>query len=203
VAADQIEVVGSANRDVEPDQATWLAEVVVADADHRAAFDRCAERAAALVERLAPLGEASTGIVSVEPRLSPDRERWAGHEAKATVSVRCAVATVGEAARAAMESGADRLHGPVLTATDADAVREELLAEAVAMARRKAQRVADAAGRSVARVLSVSEDREVTVRPMAAVARFESGGGALHAPPVRPDALALSARVTLVVELVD
>jgi uncharacterized protein YggE len=92
VAANQIEVVGSANRDVEPDQATWLAEVVVADADHRAAFDRCAERAAALVERLAPLGEASTGIVSVEPRLSPDRERWAGHEAKATVSVRCAVA---------------------------------------------------------------------------------------------------------------
>jgi uncharacterized protein YggE len=87
VAANQIEVVGSANRDVEPDQATWLAEVVVADADHRAAFDRCAERAAALVERLAPLGEASTGIVSVEPRLSPDRERWAGHEAKATVSV--------------------------------------------------------------------------------------------------------------------
>ena len=51
---------------------------------------------------------------------------------------------------------------------------------------------------------SVSEDREVTVRPLAAVARFESGGGgALHAPPVRPDALALSARVTLVVELVD
>jgi uncharacterized protein YggE len=89
VAADQIEVVGSANRDVEPDQATWLAEVVVADADHRAAFDRCAERAAALVERLAPLGEASTGIVSVEPRLSPDRERWAGHEARRPPS-RCA-----------------------------------------------------------------------------------------------------------------
>jgi uncharacterized protein len=134
----------------------------------------------------------------VEPRWAPNEERWIGNEAKATVSVRCAIAAAGDAARAAMEAGADRLHGPMLTVTGADAVREELLGEAVAIARRKAQRVADAAGRSLGRVLSVTEEHHEPVR---AAARMESFS--LHAPPVRPDAPSLSAGVTLIVELVE
>jgi hypothetical protein len=47
-------------------------------------------------------------------------------------------------------------------------------------------------------VLAVSEDEQEAAR---AVARTEALSP--HAPPVRPQALSLSARLTLVVELVD
>jgi uncharacterized protein YggE len=203
VTSNQIEVVGSATRDVEPDEATWLAEVVVADADHRTAFDRCAERAAALFERLAPLGDATTGPIAVQPRLTHRHERSARNEAKASVSVRCPIATASDVARVAMEAGADRLRGPALTATSADAAQEDLLAEAVAAARRKAQRAADAAGRSLGQVLSVAEDHGRGEWVYAASASAESGDEPVHTLPIRPDAIRLSARVTVVVALID
>jgi uncharacterized protein YggE len=126
-----------------------------------------------------------------------------GQEARAGVSLHCSIAAAADAARAAMESGADRLHGPALRVSSVDAVAEELVAKAVAAARRKAQRAADAAGRSLGRVLSVAEEHDREEWAYAVSASGLADGERLHAPPVRPDALTLSARVTVVVALID
>jgi len=56
-----------------------------------------------------------------------------------------------------MSAGADRLDGPQLEVRDRAGVEEELLGEAVAAARRKAEHVAAAAGRVLGRVVAVTE----------------------------------------------
>jgi uncharacterized protein YggE len=78
--------------------------------------------------------------------------------------VRADVDRAGEAAEGAMAAGADRLDGPRYVYDDAEAAREQLLDDAMADARRKAERLAAAAGRRLGRVQSVeteSDDRHI------------------------------------------
>ena len=152
---DRVTVCGLASRGVAPDTATWRAEAVETDDDPRAAFDRCTSRLNALVERLAAVGDVSTDSVRVEPRWEENGP--GGTQAIGAVQVRCPAAMAGEVAPAAMSAGADRLRGPVFEYDDAVGVGEELLAEAVADARRKADRLAAAAGRRLGAVRAIEE----------------------------------------------
>ena len=137
---DRVTVTGTAQRAVAPGAATWRAEAVEADDDPRAAFERCSSRLNALVERLDGLGEVATEAVVVQPRWEEGGQR--GAEAIGAVRVRASAGRAGDVAQAAMAAGADRLHGPRFEYDDADGVRRELLAEAVADARGKAERLA-------------------------------------------------------------
>ena len=60
-------------------------------------------------------------------------------------------------ATAAMDAGADELHGPTLRYPDATASLDALLPQAVEAARRNADAIAAAAGRRAGRVLSVTD----------------------------------------------
>ena len=71
--------------------------------------------------------------------------------------IRAAAARAGDVAQAAMAAGADRLHGPRFEYDDADGVRGELLGEAVADARGKAERLAAAGGRRLGAVRQIEE----------------------------------------------
>ena len=79
-----------------------------------------------------------------------------------------------------MAAGADRLHGPRFEYDDADGVRRELLGEAVADARGKAERLAAAGGR---RLGTRARDRGVRTGPRA---RSRSREMAVAASAERP-----------------
>jgi uncharacterized protein YggE len=113
------------------------------------------------------------------------------------VRVRAAVDRAGDLAQAAMAAGADRLRGPQFAYDGAAAAREELLGEAMADARARAERLAAAAERRLGRVISV--DAESDHREFGMVAAFESSSS----PEVVGRDRDASAEVTVVFALED
>jgi uncharacterized protein len=189
-----VTVSGSASRAVAPETATWRAEAVEADDDPRAAFERCSGRLNALAERLAAVGEVATEAVVVQPRFAEGGP--AGAEAIGAVRVRSGAARAGEVAQSAMTAGADRLHGPHFEYEGEDAVRDELLGEAVADARRKAERLSGAAGRRLGAVRTIEErDRERIVHGRTVAL------AAAEPPDVFPRDMTVTADVTVVFAL--
>jgi uncharacterized protein len=199
VTHEHVTVTGAARRSVAPGAATWRAEAVEADDDPRAAFERCSSRLNALVERLAAVGQVATDAVVVQPRWE-EQGPAVGAEAVGAVRVRCPAVRAGEVAQAAMAAGADRLHGPRFEYEREDEVREELLGEAVADARRKAQRLATAAGRDLGPVLRIEEHSRDRV-PHAVVQAAAFGEGEMDVPDVRPREQTVTASVTVVFAL--
>jgi uncharacterized protein len=198
VTDDHVTVTGAAERAVAPGAATWRAETVEADDDPRAAFERCSSRLNALVERLDGVGDVATEAVVVQPRWD-ERGAARGAEAIGAVRVRASATRAGEVAQAAMAAGADRLHGPRFEYDDADEVRRELLGEAVADARGKAERLAAAAGRRLGAVRAIEESGPERSTPYRALAAAE----VVEAPDVRPRELTVTARVTVTFALAD
>jgi uncharacterized protein len=194
VTDDHVTVTGSASRALAPGAATWRAEAVEADDDPRAAFERCSARLNALVERLAAVGDVATEAVVVQPRFE-DRGP-AGAEAIGAVRVRSSAARAGEVAQAAMATGANRLHGPWFEYEGADEAQRGLLVGAVADARAKAERLADAAGRALGPVRAVEE--QVDDRHVVEAMRVAGG-----APDVRPREQIVTATVRVVFALQD
>jgi uncharacterized protein len=198
VSDDHVKVTGGAGRSLAPTAVVWRAEAVEYDEDPRAAFERCTARLNELSERLAEVGVVATSAVTVGPDW--DSEDEAGRiRAVGGVRVRADVARAGTAAQAAMAAGADRLDGPRFEYEGSDAVRDELLDESMADARRKAERLAAAAGRRLGRVRSVeaeSRDRhfgDVTLM----------SGGSPGGPDVTPREQAVTTTVTVVFALED
>jgi uncharacterized protein YggE len=194
VTDDHVTVTGTAQRAVAPGAATWRAEAVESDDDPRRAFERCSARLNALVERLDGLGEVATEAVVVQPRW--EERGPAGAEAVGAVRVRAAASRAGDVAQAAMAAGADRLHGPRFEYDDSGGVHSELLGEAVADARAKAERLAAAAGRRVGVVRQIHEaGPERAPAPHRVVAA--------DVPDVRPSELTVTATLTVVFALTD
>jgi uncharacterized protein len=193
VTGDHVTVTGSASRALAPGAATWRAEAVEADDDPRAAFERCSGRLNALVERLAGVGEVESEAVVVQPRF--EERGPAGAEAIGAVRVRSSAGRAGEVAQAAMAAGANRLHGPWFEYEGAEEAQVGLLADAVADARRKAERLAEAAGRRLGPVRAVVEQAD----DRHAVTAFV----AADAPDVRPREQAVTATVRVVFALED
>jgi uncharacterized protein len=193
VTDDHVTVTGTAQRAVAPGAATWRAEAVEADDDPRAAFERCSSRLNVLVERLDGLGEVATEAVVVQPRW--EERGPAGAEAVGAVRIRASAARAGDVAQAAMAAGADRLHGPRFEYDDAEGVRRELLGEAVADARAKAERLAAAGGRKLGPVRAIEETGPERVPGTVRMAA--------DTPDVRPRELTVTASVTVTFALTD
>ena len=173
VPEDRVVVAGTARRGVAADRAVWALVVTESGDAPGATFTRCGERLDALTQALRDaLGDAAdirTGALSVQPQRDPDGQRTARIEVSGQVTIDVPVGEAGRAAGAAMAAGADRLNGPNLEVGEREAIAEELLGEAVAAARRKAERIAEAAGRRLGHVVSVTEDEDV--RPYARLGR--------------------------------
>jgi uncharacterized protein len=158
---DRVVVFGTVSRSVAPDVATLGVSLKEADADPGAAFERCVPRLNEVVARLSALvggeGQVTTGYVGVhrDYDVEEDRPRLL-HAASGEVTVECPPAL---AAQVMSQSAALRADEFSLryAVRDPSRVREELLAEAVSTARRKAERLARAAERSLGAVVAVEE----------------------------------------------
>jgi len=208
-ADDRVVVVGRARGELAPDRVEWVLVVRETDSDPRAAFARCSDRLRGLAGTLA-MAQVTTGAVTVAELRSPRRpdapsEPTGKHEARAALTAIAPLDLGGEVAAAAMEAGADELHGPKLLTPDAAEAIDALGAQAVKAARRRAERMAEAAGRRVGRAVSIGDhqsfDDEFDDAVM--VRRESAGGGGDGRPPVipRPQVLVVSVRV--VFELTD
>ena len=200
---DRVRVTGTVIRVVQPDQAKITLRVREIDADPREAYDRCAPRATAVTTGL---GELLGGTGSVAARAVTVRRHWAEtedggdrllHEAVCRIVAECPADQAGRVLTEAIRLGADEAGHVEYAAGERDAVELELLAEAVGAARRKAERLAEAAGRPLGAVVALEEphDGEYGV---AASAVMELGGGDDHAIEIEPSEirLAKSIRVT-------
>lgn len=84
-------------------------------------------------------------------------QRAAFAHCQSRVVVECRPDVAAQAISEAIAAGVDRLSGPRFSVRDRGPVIEELLGEAIGAARRKAERVAEAASRSLGGVVAVEE----------------------------------------------
>ena len=98
----------------------------------------------------------------MQPRWEPGRKRPTGWEALGAIGLRGPLDVAAAAGQAALDAGAESLDGPSYELRDEAAVREELLADAVRAARRRAEGMARAAG-----ARSAACWRSTTPRPTA------------------------------------
>jgi uncharacterized protein YggE len=188
-------VSGTAATQVTPDAVEWQLVVHEAGSDGRETFARCSARVRALVGALEGV-EVNTGPVGVSPEVTDRGVPTGRQHARAALTAVAPLANAGELAAAAIEAGADELHGPTLRTSGIDAARDALYAEAVHAARRRAQAMADAAGRTLGPVLSVRD----SVEAGPATAMFATTAAA---PPVIPRPQQIEVAVQVVFELLD
>jgi uncharacterized protein YggE len=208
---DRLTVIGRASGELTPDRVAWTLLVREDDADPRAAFARCSQRLRALTERLAP-AELETGPVTVREHTERGehgrRVATGRHAATAALTATAPLELGGEVAAAAIDAGADELRGPYVRMSDPRPLVDDLLEEAVHVARRSAERMAAAAGRALGRVVSVSDgrlDSDWEFSFEAQATSLHSGGGDddLEPPPVIPRPQRLMIAVTVVFALTD
>jgi uncharacterized protein YggE len=178
---------GTAQRSVAPDVATLGLRIHEIDEDQRAAFARCQARVGTIVPQLQALldgdDRVTTGHLVVEQYYDEFRERERQERlfaASCPIAVECRPDVAAQAISEAIAAGVDRLSGPRFSVRDRSPVIEELLGEAIDAARRKAERAAEAASRSLGGVVAVEEASygsfepdEEYIEPMSASAGFD------------------------------
>jgi uncharacterized protein YggE len=164
VEAYRVVVHGTAQRSVAPDVATLGLRILEVDEDQRAAFASCRSRVGTIVPQLQALldgdDRVTTGNLSVKRHYDEFAERGQRerlYEASCPIVVECRPDVAAQTISEAIAAGVDRLSGPRFSVRDRLPVIEELLGEAIGAARRKAERVADAASRSLGGVVAVEE----------------------------------------------
>jgi uncharacterized protein YggE len=200
MADNRITVTGHAELRVAPDGAAWHLTIDVTEPDARLAYEGCAARAASIVERLKAAAEVETQRISVEPahQYESGVMKRTGHTAETVVTARAPVEQAGEIADLAMAAGATEIRGPHLAIRDRAAAELEALDQAVADARRRAQRLAAAAGRALGPIMSI-DARDEEYYPQVEELRSSS----LPTMPVEAADLRIRGSVTVAFALAD
>ncbi len=201
---------GTGETSAAPDEATMNFGVTTEGTDAADTLDAASKAADEIIAALKNLDidadDLQTRNVSIWPRYNYNRDdsppQITGYEASIMVSATLRdLGQVGEVITAATAAGANQVNGPTFTLSEDAAARDEAIEDAVANARRRAETMADAAGKSVGDVISISETG-VSVPPVyrgveADYALAEDAGSV----PIEPGTLDISARVTVVFEL--
>ena len=150
---NHITVVATARRRVEPDTATITARTAATDSDQAAAFRLGAAAGATLLAALHvvapdPASVRSLGV-TVCARYDQERQRYDGYESSCRCQARVPIALAGAVVDAALAGGAVELEGPAYVVSDSSGIEDELLAEAVTLAKCRAEAMARAASRVV------------------------------------------------------
>jgi uncharacterized protein len=152
---------GTAQRSVAPDVATLGLRILEVDEDQRAAFARCRSRIGTIVPSVLDGDDRlTTGNLSVKRHYDEFAERGQRerlYAASCPIVVECRPDVAAQAISEAIAAGVDRLSGPRFSVRDRSPMIEDLLREAIGEARRKAERVAEAASRSLGGVVAVEE----------------------------------------------
>jgi uncharacterized protein YggE len=158
---------------------------------------------AALVKSGIAEVDIRTANLSVYPQYDNSaRPAITGYRASLSVEAKVRdIGTLGDVINAANGAGADTISGPSFTISEDSKYTVEAIGKAVADARKNAEAMAKAAGKTVGDVISIS-DTGVTVPP--GPLYYDSaamGAKASAGVPISPGQLDVSASVTVVFEL--
>lgn len=206
--AGRLTVTGEGRAAVAPDMATVMLGVTSEAETAKAAMDETSAGVAALLQTLAEAGVEPRDIQTTGLSLTPvwDGRTYdsgppeiTGFAASNAVTVRVReLDALGGLLDAALESGANTFNGLSFGLAEPRPAEDEARADAVADARRKAERIAAAAGVTLGEVVSIYED--MGGPPPQPMFRMEAAM-ASDAVPVAPGELDLTARVTVVWEI--
>jgi uncharacterized protein len=166
-AEGRISVVGRARSETPPDFAAVEIGVEAKGATPAAALDGASNAVKAILALAAefkvPEADLGTSAVTLQPVTrsirQPDgsfTEKADGYRATNTVRVRLAeMARLGELMRRALDGGANRIDGVGFGLRDPDAAEAAMRGAAMKDARAQAERLAEAAGVTLGRVLSI------------------------------------------------
>ncbi|MCX8007464.1 MAG: SIMPL domain-containing protein [Coriobacteriia bacterium] len=189
-----------------PDQAEMSFGLTVNRKDARSALadaSAAAKKVAAAVKKAGiPADDIQTQNVSVYPQYSSEgKDRpptVTGYSANISVRVRMRdIEKIGAVITAATDAGATEISGPSFSLSEDAPVAAEAIEKAVSDARRRANAMAEAAGKAVGEVLSISE-AAVTAPP---VYGDYYGRSAAADVPIEPGQIDVTAQVVVVFEL--
>ncbi len=205
-AANTVTASGAGTAQAVPDTAEMSFGVTTLSPNAKSALDeasKSAEQIASAVKKQGVAGEdIQTQDVSVYPQTvdQDGKQVITGYQASLSVRVKVRdIAKLGEIISAANAAGANNVSGPSFTIDDPAPARAEAIDEAVADARKSAEAMAGAAGKSVGDVLSMSSS-DVGVVPSAMYSASDMAGAAKDVP-IEPGQLDISANVVVVFEL--
>lgn len=195
-AAQTITVVGTGTVTTVPNRAHFDFTVETRAKTASAALAQNASAARAVIAAVKEAGVAGADVqtaqVSLNPVASDDGGSIVGYVASNTVSVEIRdLDAAGKVVDAAVGAGATGVSGPALLRSDSDALYRQALRAAVAQARQKAEALAEAAGGSLGRAVTIAESGVAVPLPVA------ERGAAPTATPIEPGTQRLEATVTV------
>jgi uncharacterized protein len=204
--ANTVTASGAGTAQAVPDTAEMSFGVTTTSPNAKSALDeasKVAEQIAAAVKKQGVTAEdIQTQDVSVYPQTvdQDGKQVITGYQASLSVRVKVRdIAKLGEVITAANAAGANSISGPMFTVDDPAPARAQAIDEAVADARKSAEAMARAAGKSVGEVLSMSSS-DVGLVAGAMYSQADLAGAA-KAVPIEPGQLDISANVVVVFEL--
>jgi uncharacterized protein len=205
-AANTVTASGAGTTQAAPDTAEMSFGVSTMSPNAKSALDEASKVAEQIASALKKQGIADEDIqtqdVSVYPQTvdQDGKQVITGYQASLSVRVKVRdIAKLGEVISAANAAGANEISGPTFTIDDPSPARAKAIDEAVADARKSADAMAEAAGKSVGEVLSMSSsDVGMVSGPRYSQADM---AGAAKAVPIEPGQLDISASVVVVFEL--
>ncbi|TPG42426.1 DUF541 domain-containing protein [Sphingomonas koreensis] len=177
-----------------PDLATIDAGVVTQSATAAAALSDNATRMDKVLAALRAAGVQTRDISTSTVRLAP-QYRYAdnqppaitGYQATNTVSVKFRdIAKSGAILDVLVQQGANQIDGPNLSLSQPDAALDEARTDAVQRARARADLYAKAAGLSVSRILSISENGQNAGSPPPRPMMFARADAAMAKTEIEP-----------------
>jgi uncharacterized protein YggE len=205
-AANTVTASGAGTTQAVPDTAEMSFGVTTTSPNAKSALDEASKSAEQIASALKKQGIADEDIqtrdVSVYP-LTVDQDGKqviTGYQASLNVRVKVRdISKLGEIISAANAAGANEISGPTFTIDDPAPARATAIEEAVADARKSAEAMAEAAGKSVGEVLSMSSsDAGLVPGPMYRAAELAGAAGDV---PIEPGQLDITANVVVVFEL--
>jgi uncharacterized protein YggE len=186
--SETVTVTAAAEVEIAPDLAAVVFGVSARSDSAAAAMDEMARKQNQVFDALLTFGltedEVTTGDVSLSRKFVYDRQLdrriFVGYVAKSTIRAETAnVEQIGEIIDVGVDAGADSVRGIDFEATDQNAAIQEALAEAMDLAKLKAQVLAERAGRTLGRALVIEEGGAQTPRHLAPEPNFAAAAGGI------------------------
>ena len=209
---------GTASKDIVPDGARISLGVVVEGATSAEVVARNAQLSQKTLARARELGIAaadlSTRSVDVAPLVEEERDLEAklvrsvpkGFRATTLLLIRLRdVRRAGDVARALMEAGANRFDAIEFTASAIEAARDDLRIQALAQAKDRAKRYAEALGLHLGRPVEVLPDMQEVADGEADLPRVSGRPGTAdvvpYAIPLEPGSITVTAKAQITWEI--
>ncbi len=204
-ATNTVTASGAGTAQAVPDTAEMSFGVTTSSANAKSALDEASKGAEQIASAVKKKGVAAEDIqtrdVSVYPQTVDQNGKQiiTGYQASLSVTVKVRdISKLGDIISAANEAGANDISGPTFTVDDPAPARAKAIEEAVADARKSAEAMAKAAGKSVGAVLSMSSSDAGVVPASYGAADL---AGAAKSVPIEPGQLDINANVVVVFEL--